>query len=531
MEKTSIWGTKTVVYIFLSIITCFLGTWFAFLLAGLVDLVLENNVEKLTFKACMILGFLIVTYIVTYVQGRLKNALLKEKSCALRSEVFHEIFTYTVEEFQGKNSAEYLNSILSDCELIEESYFQGMLSLINQAVQLLIVCIAVIYTNVLMFGVMLVMAIITVAIMKMGNDKIQSTMQAYANTKESFSVFLKEKLGCFPLFSLYNVTDAVVKDFDVESNRVGVTKAEQKNEVLKKSCVAEFVGLGSTVIIMATAVGLAMSGQLTAGFVIASGQLIGKMISPLMVLPGTWAQIKAAEPIKERLNSYFTAKEQVDYIEIKELEKIKVEGVSFQYPKSTQKILDNQTNCFEKGKRYLLKGESGRGKTTYLHLLGKMLSGYEGDIRLNNEVELRACSGKSFFEQVGVITQKNYIFNGTLRENLCLYKDFKDEDVEKALEAASFELQKEKFPEGIDTVITEDGNNFSGGELQRIALARAFLHKFTWIFADEFTTGLDRKNAENVERALLTAPNITVIAISHQDSPEFLALFDEIIEI
>lgn len=529
--KINIQSKKTLFYLFLTFLSCLLGTWFAFLLADLVDLVLKKDLHHLTLQTLFILGFLLISISLAFIKGCVHNALLKEKSCGLRSFLFRKIFSFSVEDFQKHNSGEYLNLFLSDCELIEENYFKAVLTLFEHICQLVIVCVAVIFTDPIMFFVMLIMSIITVVVMNAGNGKIQTGMQKFAESKECFSVFLKEKLSCFPLFSLYQVTTFVAGDFDLRNTELGNAKYVQQKELLKKSCLAEFVGLSCTVIIMAAAVGLTIYGRLTAGFVIASGQLVGKMISPLMVIPGTYAQLKSSQPVRERLLPYLEPLPSVTGNKKGKISSFKIEDLSFQYTDGCQPVFHPFSLTFEEGKHYLIRGKSGCGKTTLLRLLCKQLSLHSGQILVNGKTPLQDWDSADFFEQIGVLTQQNYIFTGTLRDNLCLYQTFSDEEIFHALRLASLPMSPTAFPEGLCTILTESGNNFSGGELQRIALARIFLHDFPWIFADEFTTGLDRQTAQKIESTLLSSREKTVIAISHQDSPEFLALFDEIIEL
>lgn len=431
--------------------------------------------------------------------------------------------------FEERNSASYSNGLLTDCESLEQLYFSNSLELLDAVAELVITSIAVIWISPVLFLAMVFLTLLTLLLMNIGNEKFQSGMEKYTNAREAYSVFLKENLSCFRLIRMFQMKEKVRKAHDDACQQMEEKKCRQQILMAQKSCVMSLTGLGSTVLIMMAAAYLALKGAVSVGFVLAAGQLIGKITYPVTVLPGIIMNYKSAKPIEARLSIYDAGKiregkkEKTD-----EIQKLVVENVTFAYPNGTRNSLDGVSTYFDAGKKYLLVGESGSGKTTLLQLLTDCFDSYAGNVLIDG-TELRSFSEESICRKIGVMTQEVFLFQDTLRQNLALYGDYSDEEIKDALKRAGLDGDGKLFPDGLDTMIEENGRNFSGGEKQRIALARVLLHGFSWLFFDEFTSNLDVHNALLVEEQLLRLEGITLLTVSHHLNDRIARMYDEIL--
>ena len=129
------------------------------------------------------------------------------------------------------------------------------------------------------------------------------------------------------------------------------------------------------------------------------------------------------------------------------------------------------------------------------------------------------------------IEQNVFLFNTTIRENITLGEDFSEEQLHAAIQGSALAADLAAMPDGLDTVVGEDGSNLSGGQKQRVAIARALIHNRSILLVDEGTSALDQKNADLVEKSLLTNPDLTLILISHHLSAEHRAQFDRVYEL
>lgn len=177
-----------------------------------------------------------------------------------------------------------------------------------------------------------------------------------------------------------------------------------------------------------------------------------------------------------------------------------------------------------------IHGQSGSGKSTVLRILSGQLPNYQGSVELN-QVELKDANYDSLRDLIAYIDQTPYLFAKSIRYNLTLGQDFDDEQLKKALKEADLLDYVNSLPEGLDTEIQEGGTSMSGGQKQRLALARGLLRKKKLFLLDESTSNLDHESALAVENNFLKQKDIAVVFVSHQLHEENLADFDQVIEV
>ena len=142
------------------------------------------------------------------------------------------------------------------------------------------------------------------------------------------------------------------------------------------------------------------------------------------------------------------------------------------------------------GGKIALTGESGSGKSTIIKLLFRYDTDYQGTILVGGK-NLKDLDPESFYQHISMIPQFPFLFSDTIRNNICLGKPYSDEQVENAIQKARLKPFIETLPEGEETLLTENGRNLSGGQAQRIAIARAIISGSDMILVDEATSNLD----------------------------------------
>lgn len=194
---------------------------------------------------------------------------------------------------------------------------------------------------------------------------------------------------------------------------------------------------------------------------------------------------------------------------------IQMEAVGFSYEPG-QPVLKNVSLEFQSGSFVSLVGTSGCGKSTIAGLLMGRNRGYEGSIRMNRK-ELSEICGESLMEHLTLVNHDSYLFKGTVEENLRLGKpEATEEEMERALGKVNL-LEFLKAQKGLDTPVLERGSNFSGGQRQRLALARALLHDTPVYLFDEATSNIDMESEEMIMKVIHhLAETRTVILISHR---------------
>jgi ATP-binding cassette subfamily B (MDR/TAP) protein 1 len=196
-----------------------------------------------------------------------------------------------------------------------------------------------------------------------------------------------------------------------------------------------------------------------------------------------------------------------------------LENVSFKYTSREAKALNNITCTIEHGKTTAFVGPSGSGKSTIVKLIERFYDPDEGSVIVNGE-DLKRINLRQYRHKIGYVGQEPVLFNESIKANMLNAKpDATNEEIMHALKIANAMIFVNRLKEGIDTNAGSSGGQLSGGEKQRIALARAFLKKPDVLILDEATSALDRRNESEVQKAienLHQEANVTVIVIAHR---------------
>ncbi|WP_164515248.1 peptidase domain-containing ABC transporter [Flavobacterium ustbae] len=209
-------------------------------------------------------------------------------------------------------------------------------------------------------------------------------------------------------------------------------------------------------------------------------------------------------------------KEKEEGIEIYEINTISIKKVSFRFP--GRSILFHDLNIeIKKGSFIALVGESGSGKSTFGQILKRFYSFEKGNVIVNDKHNLTDVSLKSYRDLLGVVPQEVSIFNGTILDNILLGTTDALENILLFIREYGFEYYFDQLPQGLLTIVGEEGINLSGGQKQIIALARALYKKPQFLIMDEATSAMDR-NTENFTMQLLQKikPDCSILFISHR---------------
>ncbi|MGI6024783.1 MAG: ATP-binding cassette domain-containing protein [Pediococcus parvulus] len=184
----------------------------------------------------------------------------------------------------------------------------------------------------------------------------------------------------------------------------------------------------------------------------------------------------------------------------------------------------------KQGDKVALVGPSGVGKTTLINILSGELSDYSGEFTLNGQ-EIKDISLNSLHHLIGIVPQHSHLFRTTIAENVLLFDETLEDKLPDALNEVNLSAVVGNLQHGIDTVVGPNDEKLSGGELQRISLARALIRNKEFLVIDEGTSALDESNARDIVRRLLNKKSITLLMITHTSDRKLLSEFDQIIQL
>ncbi len=268
----------------------------------------------------------------------------------------------------------------------------------------------------------------------------------------------------------------------------------------------------------------ATAGTMTIGTLIAFTTLQSQLFRPLMGLLNTGVQVVSSLALFQRVFEYLDLTVEVDEpADPVDLDPAKVrghvrfEGVGFTYPGNDVPALDGVDLDLPAGTTMALVGETGSGKTTLGSLVARLFDPTEGRVTIDG-VDVRRLRLADLAEIVGVVSQETYLLHATVRENLRYARpDATDAEIEEAARAARIHDLLVSLPEGYDTVVGSRGHRFSGGEKQRLAIARTLLRNPRILVLDEATSALDTETERAVQQAFDTlAEGRTTITIAHR---------------
>ena len=260
-------------------------------------------------------------------------------------------------------------------------------------------------------------------------------------------------------------------------------------------------------------------------------QLLNNVVNPIVDISSSVTRLKSVKLISKKINTIINENnEEKGSISKKTFDKnIILKNVEFKYNNDKQ-ILNGISFNFIKGKKYVLVGNSGSGKSTILNLILNYYEDFKGSITIDG-IDNRQIKSTDLYSLISVIQQNVFMFDDTIKSNITLFENYSDEEIEQAVKLSGLESLINSLPNKINSLVGENGCNLSGGEKQRIAIARAIIKKTPILILDEATSSLDNENSYNIEKSILNLENITCIIVTHKFIPSILEKYDCIVAV
>ena len=441
---------------------------------------------------------------------------------------FQKLTEKSISSFRAESTASYLSALTNDAASIEADDLSQLLSVIMKAVTFFGALAMMLWYSPLMTAIAAGVTVLPLVASLLTGGPLQAAEKRVSDRNRDFTAALSDCLGGFSVVKTFRAEKEIFRLF-AESNRA------LEQEKFSRRRVKALVGMiGATTGIIAqlgvflAGAYLALSGKgLTAGAVILFVNLMNFMIEPVAELPGLLAARKAARGLIDKLADALEQDEaQPDGVHITPLAReLRFENVRFSYDGETE-ILRGVSARFEAGKAYAIVGASGSGKSTLLNLLTSPGTAYDGSILLDG-TELRTIAPESLYDTVSLIQQNVFVFNASIRDNITMFRSFPSEELAQAVRRAQLESLLADRGEGY--LCGENGSGLSGGEKQRISIARSLLKHASVLLADEATAALDAQTAHQVTDDILSLTGVTRIVVTHTLEQAALRQYDGIL--
>lgn len=514
--------------IFLGLLFSMASIYISFFLKKMMDLAIAQDVQK--FKSMLVMGgvYLLFVSLIHFLWLLCSKKFLKKFIIQLRSDVFEKVISHPKYSFYGEDVSKNIALLTNDINILEENFIIPSIHLFQQVTLFLCSLVALFYLNIKITCFLILFMILAGIIPKILSKQLEKKQLQFSEQYTHFVKFLKEYLDGSAVIFMCDAITFAARKFKDKNIELGNKKYFRDKIFIINDSLSFFLSFISQLAILLFGTYLILKGEISPGVLVAIIQLSGSFINPISVIIDCQSKIYSTKPIIQRINSLETY--QKVYTEnIVQFDKgISMKNIKFKYDKETSFSLMIEKLYLKKGRKYLVLGKSGSGKSTFVKLLINALEEFEGEVKID-EVDTHRIDAFSLNQIFGVMSQKVFLFDSSVLENICFSKEYGESEVSLILEKSGVNEFAKKLKDGIHTRVGDAGNNLSGGQAQRIALARTLIGRKPVLVLDEATSSVDIKTGMFIEECLLEEKELTLITITHKINEELLNLYDSII--
>lgn len=513
---------------------------FAALAAGSLNLILSWIIQQLmdtaagksgalSFRTLLLIsaGFVLLCAGLSLLNYASQPRFLERAMRQYKDFAFKKLIGKSISSFRDESAAGYLSALTNDAASIETNYLAQMLAMITKAVTFIGALLLMCRYSLLMTAIAAGLTVLPLIASLLTGNRLQAVESRVSERNGEFTAALSDCLAGFTVVKNFKAEREIFRLFAQSNKALEHEKFTGRRIKTLVGMIGAVTGIFAQLGVFIAGVYLSMKGgSMTPGAVVLFVNLMNFIISPIAELPGLLACRKAALGLVDKLAAALERSSSREGSEtLNKLENgIRLENVSFAYePGKT--VLHGINAEFEAGKAYALVGGSGSGKSTLLNLLMAAETNYSGHI-LADGIELSDISTESLYGTMAAIQQNVFVFNASIKDNVSMFRDFPKTELDEAIARAHLgALIRER---GEDYLCGENGSGLSGGEKQRVSIARSLLKKSSVLLADEVTAALDAQTAHRVSSDILDLQGITRIVVTHTLEESLLRRYDKI---
>ncbi|MEY4569838.1 MAG: hypothetical protein RLZZ398_1277 [Verrucomicrobiota bacterium] len=494
----------------LSLLMAILCTSLVLVLPGITmrfidEIIAKNRPDLILSTAALGIGAIFVRQLLFTLRTYLNNSLELKLTHLIRVELYDKLQRLPVKWFDSNSSGEIMSRVADDVPTMDRVIIDGVDQAIAAVLQLVIIIGYMLYHSWQLTLVTLIPLPFIAIITTWWARRSEPLWRASSEASSALNAILHDNLSGIRQIKAYTVEPKALDTFDKASRKVG----ESHMTVMRGQAIVwpgvSLIAESGIILMVACGAWWTLRGNLSPGVVIAFLVAWGFLFDPISRINSLAQTFTRGAVSAKRIfaiidtpdESHLTAGERpADF-----RGHVRFENVSFTYA-SHAPVIDELTLEALPGETIALVGATGAGKSTVLNLLTRFYEPSAGRILIDG-VPLAGVSKEWLRDQLGYVTQESFLFNTTLRENLLLARhDASDEQLWAALEAANAASFVHASPDGLDTLAGERGSRFSGGEKQRLSIARALLKNPPLLLLDEATSALDNTTERLVQQAL-----------------------------
>ncbi|KAF1297539.1 hypothetical protein BAU15_07450 [Enterococcus sp. JM4C] len=519
-----------VIYLLVSIVYALILAGTGFVYSLLTDAALGDNFQRFLGVAIFAIIFLIADsyfdFVPRYIRAKLVNNILH----SLRSELITHYMEKDLQAIMEEDPTVRTDHLVNQLEVVETSYLKPLLSSIISVFVFGFSLAGAFYLQGTLTLIMLALCFLPF-LAPVINQRVLSNKKHIAQTgKKTYLAKFEDFSRNLSTLRLANSSAIFAKLLHKSSRTTAGASVDFEKGQAQTYAIS--YGLSNIVYSGTWVIGgiFVFKNLLTVPELIAMTTLMGTVAGPIQTVSELTTEFTSSKKVVSEflatLSETSSSKSSPGKPFNEEITELTLMHVN--YRRKKQVIFNELSYTFQMGNKYAIIGESGAGKSTLLQLLMGILTPEEGTIRLNGEA-LTDFDKASYYRHFSYVPQRTAIFSGTIAENVSLFQEINEDKVREALHKAGLKNWLASQEEGLRTNLT--ANRLSGGEERRLDIARALYREAEMIILDEPTSGLDQKNEQLISEVIASLTDKLVIVVTHSTQPDFLASFDQVIQL
>ncbi len=513
-----------IVFISLSMIY----TAISWILQIIFDYMAGKGSYSLTTILLLVVSFMLAISMIFALKRSAYPRFLEKAMNQYKESVIKKLLQKSYSDFSLANSGTYLSVLTNDCERIQEKYLKKIFDFVQDVLMLVSSLALMIYYSPLLTVIALIISVLPMACSILTASGIATREEQLSKSNESYTALTKDVLNGVSVIKSFKAEQEVINRYQNQSMELEHTKNLREKTMTTVSALGTISSLATQLGVMLVGAWMvnAHVGVITAGMVLAFTNLMNGVLQPIASLPQMLGEMKGAKKLISKMADYMSnVKEDSGEIIDDSVKNVVLRNVSYAYD-ADHKVLKNVNLTLQTGKSYAIVGPSGAGKSSLINLLMGYYKDYEGSVKLDNH-ELSNVSKSSLYDKTTLMQQSVFMFDASILDNITLFKPFPDVEVDRVIHLAG--LDDLIAAKGKDYQCGENGSHLSGGEKQRIAIARSLLKRSEILLVDEATSALDNETSANVTQSILNLQGILRLVVTHRLDANSLKQYDEIL--
>ena len=488
------------------------------LMSYIFDDHLLNSILSLIVIVLIFLGvYLIVSTLQQYVVEVLKNKI----RYSLNQNLYQSYASRNIESFQKKDSSEILNEFNNEVNVVIDNYVSSKLNVFSLTISLILgsLYIANLSVEILMF--LLFCAFITIFINSIFKNRLKKNQMNYLVSMKQWLCSIKNLCRCFNDIKILNLEKVFCDGLDIENKNLEQSTLKNNGFIKILTSINSFISQAMFFLTLLFGIVLIHYNRLTVGQLLGIAQASNMVIMPIVNYANLRNMIQSSKPVLQKLlDNSICSEEKEPIIFDEQIHDIKIKHLSYSY--GVRQILDLSNLVIDQGKKYLVIGKSGDGKSTFLDILTKQKKA--DGIYVNNK-DLKDVQFSTYADKFSYVNQDNDLLPFSFEQNITLGRKMSKYSLKDLVTIFNLESIFDKERDNLDF----EHLNLSGGEKQRICLARAMYRNKKWLFLDEAFSAIDKTNSDRIHQFILSNPDLTVLSIEHKVTKETVSLYDKVL--